>query len=152
MIFIGNKTNLDAHKRVKLLESIPNLKWIGNTHTRKEERNKILDEQERMYQRSRYALSVSHYNGKRGYTSNRLFNICGSGGLAVVQYFDGLLDLYNEAEVIMFEELDGLKQQLEIYDNQPEWRLRMRFNAWNRTRNEHTWAKRYETLLGDICC
>lgn len=87
------------------------------------------------------------------YQSDRLFNICGTGGFAITPYIKGIEDLYEvDKEVVTytFGNFDQLREKIDYYLAHPAERHDIRIAGYLRTKRDHTYMNRWETILNEI--
>jgi hypothetical protein len=87
------------------------------------------------------------------YQSDRLFNICAAGALAITPYITGLEDLYViDREVVTYEfgNWDQLRSKIDYYLANPAERNDIRIAGYLRTKQDHTYLRRWETILETV--
>jgi hypothetical protein len=90
-------------------------------------------------------VSVSATWEVDGYTSIRLFNACGGGSVVLVEWFEGLDDLYPAEAAVVFDDSEDLKEAVAGLAKLPRALVRRR--AVEHTYRHHTWDDRVEELL-----
>lgn len=100
-----------------------------------------------VYLSARAAISMSIRNDLRCYTSDRLFRILGSGGVALVERFAGMEDLgLNSENCIAWSGYDELLGAVRLACSTNL--IHMRQAAVDLARTKHTWDVRIRELLG----
>lgn len=78
----------------------------------------------------------------------RVFEVPGAGGFLMTEFAEGLDSFYRIGdEVAVFDGIPDLAEKIEHYIAHPEERDRMAMAGYIRTRNEHTYEKRFGNLL-----
>ena len=153
IIFIGAKDvrgRAFGQERLNIIEQIRKkeipLFACGDVWDR-EHRKNVMEVQPHLYSKYQFALSINSVtNSLEKYTSNRLFNICGAGGIALVKRFDGLDSFYEEGKhIFAFDNVDELKHIFNKYKNADL--SKMRHDAWWHTMRNHTWLQRVEEMV-----
>ncbi len=70
------------------------------------------------------------------YSSDRVAHVMGNGALALISDQFGLQDLYGKDEVVFFEELGDLVEQVEFYKKNPKARMAIAKKGWEKAHNE----------------
>lgn len=117
VLFIGNNSSKFYHyNRREILETIGNnfkLKIISG--------EKTSFDQNMLYKKTKFNLSISV--PLNTVTSNRLYNILASGGLALVSWFPGIENLFkNKKHLIWFREAEEAVELIKYYQNHEEER------------------------------
>lgn len=86
------------------------------------------------------------------YSSDRLFEVCGRGGFLIYPKIYGLSDFYSPSQVVFYplQDFDSLRKEIDYYLNADEERNEVRQNAYLRTKSEHTYTHRLQTILQTI--
>lgn len=87
------------------------------------------------------------------YSSDRLFETAGRGGCLIYPMIEGLSSFYDPLKEVQFYGLNNfghLKSCIDGLLNDEEVRKSMRVNAFERTKREHTYRHRLETILKTI--
>jgi hypothetical protein len=109
VLFIGNNSTRWHSNRKILLDGIAEnfkLKIISGERT--------TEDQSFLYRNSKFNLSISL--PMHSVTSNRLYNILSSGGFALVSWFPGIEDLFeNHKHLVWFKKLKEAKKMIEFY-------------------------------------
>lgn len=88
------------------------------------------------------------------YSSDRLFEVAGRGGFLIYPYIKGLETFYEHMNEICFyqyrQDFTDLKSWIDLLLADPYTRERCTFAALNRTRSEHTYRHRMQTILETI--
>lgn len=86
------------------------------------------------------------------YSSDRLFEVTGRGGCLIYPFIPGLRDFFHPNEVPMytFNDFSDLKSTIDFYLNHDTFRDEVKINGCNRTKREHTYTHRLQTLLGTL--
>jgi len=123
--------------------------YIGNARDNLELKKSHYTNMATLYQNHGFCLSFNNYlQGIDSYTSNRLFNICGSGGLAIVKRFPNIEEFYQpEVDVVTFGDFDEFMNKYEFYAENPDLCEKIRLNSWLRTMQAHTYTHRLLEML-----
>ena len=113
------------------------------------------DMMNRVYSSSRVAIGDSLCIGFNYpfYQSDRLFNICGAGALAITPYIQGIEELYEinrEIVTYQFGNFDELKLKIDYYLANPAERNDIRIRGYLRTKRNHTYLTRWKTILETV--
>jgi hypothetical protein len=87
------------------------------------------------------------------YFSDRLFEVTGRGGFMIFPYIKGVEDYFRNMDEIAlynYNDFEGLSAMIDNYLVKDEIREAMRFTAFERTKNEHTYTHRLKTILNTI--
>jgi hypothetical protein len=109
----------------------------------------------RVYSSSRVAIGDSLCIGFNYpfYQSDRLFNICGAGALAITPYIQGIEDVFDiDKEIVTyeFENFAALRRKIDYYLEHDDEREAIRRAGHERTKRDHTYKKRWETILATV--
>jgi hypothetical protein len=88
------------------------------------------------------------------YSSDRLFEVCGRGGFLIYPRIEGLETMYDpktEVAFYPFGNFEMLKAMIEFYLDDGVVRDRIRLNAFERTKREHTYKHRLQFILDTLC-
>ncbi len=113
------------------------------------------DKLNRIYAKSKIAIgdSLNLNFDYPYYTSDRLFESTGRGGFTIYPDIKGLRDLFVDKEEIVFYEhgnFKDLKNKIEYYLEHNEEREKIRLSGHERTKREHTYVHRWQTILGEL--
>lgn len=107
-------------------------------------------EKAEVFRRARVVLNNLHPAEYAG-VNCRLFEACGSGGLAMTEFRSGLPDLFEPGrEVDVFASFDELREKLEWYLADPEHGRAIADAAADRGHAEHTYEHRLSAILEDL--
>jgi hypothetical protein len=86
------------------------------------------------------------------YLSDRVFETTGRGGFIIHPYIKGIRELFTDDELVTydfnnFEQLQGL---IDYYLEHDEEREAIRTKGWQRTKLEHTYTKRLQTIINTL--
>jgi glycosyltransferase involved in cell wall biosynthesis len=86
------------------------------------------------------------------YTSDRLFESTGRGGFTIYPRIVGLEKYFNDNEIVWYEHgnFDDLKSKIDYYLKHDEERENIRFAGHERTKNEHTYLNRWQSILEEL--
>lgn len=109
----------------------------------------------RIYARSKIAIgdSLNINFSYPYYSSDRLFESTGRGGFTIYPDITGLDQFFEDGKEIAFYphgNLDKLKEKIDYYLDNDEEREQIRFAGHQRTKNEHTYAHRWETIINKL--
>lgn len=108
----------------------------------------------RMYAKSKIAVGDSLNIGFNYpyYTSDRLFESTGRGGFTIYPKIKGLDKYFEDDEVVFYEHgnFEDLKSKIDKYLEDDKTREQIRQKGHNRTKNEHTYKHRWQTILEQI--
>lgn len=85
-----------------------------------------------------------------GYWSDRIYETTGRGGFIIHPEIDGLetqFEYGKEIETYKFGDFEGLKKKIDYYLEHDDEREAIRKAGFERTKNEHTYAKRWEHII-----
>ena len=103
-----------------------------------------------VFRRARVVLNNLHPAEYAG-VNCRLFEVCGSGGLALTEVRPGLTDLFEPGrELDTFRSFDELKHKLESYLADPKRGRAIADAGAQRARSDHTYEHRLTTILEDL--
>jgi len=112
------------------------------------------DEIVRIYNTSRININLHSSSYHKGinpfgdFVNPRTFEIMSCGGFQLVDRRSGLDGLFEEGEeVVIFDDLNDLRQKIEHYLKNPEEAYRISENGRNRVITDHTYEKRMEEML-----
>lgn len=95
--------------------------------------------------------SSSHLPGvdpEGDFVNPRVFDIAAAGGFQLVDRRSLLGDLFVEGvELVIFNDIDQMREQLEYYRHHPEERREIAAAGYRRVQADHTYARRMEQLL-----
>lgn len=102
-----------------------------------------------IYNTAPFSLAISP--NKKGYTSNRLYNILSSGGFCLTRYFEGIEDLFeNHKHLCWFKTPEEAKEIVDYYyDNLDKYET-IKKNGKDEYERKHTAKHRLETILSHI--
>jgi hypothetical protein len=109
----------------------------------------------RIYAKSKVAIGDSlniNFNYPY-YTSDRLFESTGRGGFTIYPRIKGLDEYFEDGKEIIFYEhgnLEDLKQKIDYYILDGLTREKIRVAGHERTKKEHTYVHRWETILKEL--
>ncbi len=136
-----------------LVAAIPNTAILGNGWQRVGIKSKHTSEQHganaERYRMSKLALSISQASHLWGYTSDRLYNICGTGCAALVQRFAGMEahGFIDGVTCIVWATFDEAVAQAKYYIAHDEERERIGEAGRQLVHTRHTWGSRVESLF-----
>jgi hypothetical protein len=87
------------------------------------------------------------------YFSDRIFNQQGSASFTIAPYIRGIEDLYEigkEIVTFQFGNFDDLKHKIDYYLAHPKERNDIRIAGYLRTKKDHTYRSRMQTILSTI--
>jgi hypothetical protein len=87
------------------------------------------------------------------YTSDRLFESTGRGGFTIYPCIKGLEEYFEDGKEIVFYEhgnLQDLKEKIDYYIINNDERESIRFAGHERTKREHTYKHRWQTILEEL--
>lgn len=86
------------------------------------------------------------------YSSDRLFEVTGRGGFLIYPNIPGLRDFFEPEEVQFynFNDFDQLKHLIDLYLKDSWERDCMREAGFERTKSQHTYTHRLQTLIGTV--
>jgi spore maturation protein CgeB len=135
LLFVGSQGDTAYHRDRKPLLRELGAQVFNGFH--REERIVLEEQSPELYRRARYCLAVSP--PAPGYNSLRLYNILAAGGFALVRYFPGLEDLFEEGRHLAgFEASEEALEVMDDYDADPEEYERIRWAGWRRAQALHT--------------
>lgn len=112
------------------------------------------DRLNRMYARSKIAVgdSLNINFSYPYYTSDRLFESTGRGGFTIYPDIVGLNEYFNPNEVVFYEHgnLYDLKSKIDQFLLDNHYREQIRINGHERTKREHTYKHRWQTILNEV--
>lgn len=88
-----------------------------------------------------------------GYWSDRIYETTGRGGFIIHPEIDGLekeFEYGKEIATYKFGDMDGLFSQIDHYLNNPEEREAIRKAGFEKTKNNYTYAKRWEHIIKEV--
>lgn len=110
----------------------------------------VRTEKANAFRRARVVLNNLHPAEYAG-VNCRLFEACGSGGLAMTEIRSGLTDVFEPGrELETFESFDELKNKLEWYLADPERGRAIADAGAKRAHAEHTYEHRLSAVLEDL--
>jgi spore maturation protein CgeB len=78
----------------------------------------------------------------------RVFEVPGYGGFLMTENANNLENFYRPGkEIVLFEDIDSLEKNIRFFLKHPEQRDQIARAGHTRTRQEHTYDRRFETLL-----
>lgn len=111
-------------------------------------REGLTKDQKYLYSMSPVSLSISL--PVQGYTSNRLYNILSSNGFALVNWFPGIENLFeNKKHLVWFKTPQEARELSSYYLARPEEAARIRNWGTKLYRSRDTAAHRLDYMLGD---
>lgn len=87
------------------------------------------------------------------YISDRIFEITGRGGFLIMPHIEGIDDLFEDGKEIVTYEYGDFKQLeylIDYYLEHDAERERIRKAGFERTKRDHTYANRWDTILGEL--
>ena len=112
------------------------------------------DEIVRIYNSSRININLHSSSYHKGinpfgdFVNPRTFEIMSCGGFQLVDRRSGLDELFEEGEeVVIFDDLNDLRQKIDHYLKNPEEANRIAENGRGRVIRDHTYEKRMEEML-----
>ncbi len=141
IVHIGALDKNFHQNRIDILEKLPNVKQINEFDRKK--RAEVVSKQWGIYGSSDFSLSVSPQ--VEGYTSDRLFHIMGSGGVALSYNPGGLNHLKDYA--LWFKTIDEAKELLET---PKEERDKIKKRAFDYCQSNHTYKDRIIHILENL--
>jgi hypothetical protein len=108
-----------------------------------------------VYSKSKIAIGDTLCRGFKypHYFSDRLFESTGRGAFTIFPYIKGLEDLFEiDKEIVTyeFENFAELRRKIDHYLNNDEEREAIRRAGHERTKRDHTYLKRWETILATV--
>ena len=142
VLFIGNNSSKIYHyNRTEILETIENnfkLKIISG--------EKTSFDQNMLYKNTKFNLSISAPLST--VTSNRLYNILASGGFAVVSWFPGIENLFeNHKHLIWFKDVEEAIELIRYYQNHEEERQEIAKTGNKLYLEKHTAKCRIDNMI-----
>jgi spore maturation protein CgeB len=114
------------------------------------------DEVANVYRRSRISLNFSDAGHRTigrprdRQIKARIFEVTGAGGFLLTENVDGLSDNFQLGrEIDVFTDLDGLAEKIRLYLAHPELRDSIAQAGHLRTHAEHTYTRRFASLLAE---
>jgi spore maturation protein CgeB len=109
----------------------------------------LTKDQKWLYFASPISLSISL--PVPGYTSNRLYNILSSEGFALVNWFPGISELFeNEKHLVWFKSPEEARELVRFYLDRPYERDRIREEGHRLYVEKHTGAARIDAMLEKV--
>jgi spore maturation protein CgeB len=109
-------------------------------------------EKAKTFRAAKIVLNSNHYSEIWG-VNKRTFEAAGCGAFQIVDNLPGLEGLFEKGkEIVVFDDLQDLKEKIEYYIHHPEERREISNRACRRTHDEHTYEKRLERLLNIAGC
>ena len=158
VIFVGSKRYHHEHKyRAELIDFLRRMYGkrflhVGGDGDTGTVRGNDLN---RIYAKSKIAVGDSlniDFNYPY-YTSDRLFESTGRGGFTIYPRITGLEEYFIDGEEIVFYEhgnLEDLKSKIDKYLDDNSTRELIRLNGHERTKQEHTYAHRWASILKEL--
>lgn len=87
------------------------------------------------------------------YWSDRIYETTGRGGFIIHPEIEGLetqFEYGKEIATYKFGDFEGLKKTIDYYLTHDDEREAIREAGFNRTKNDHTYAKRWETIIKEV--
>ena len=87
------------------------------------------------------------------YSSDRLFESTGRGAFVIYPRIKGLETFFRDGKEVVFYEFNNfvdLKEKIDYYLEHEEEREEIRMAGFERTKNEHTYIHRWQTILKEI--
>jgi glycosyl transferase family 1 len=87
------------------------------------------------------------------YWSDRLYETTGRGGFMIFPYIEGIekeFRLDEELVTYKFGDFDELREKINYYLENDEEREKIRKAGFERTKKDHTYAKRWETIIREV--
>jgi glycosyltransferase involved in cell wall biosynthesis len=158
VIFVGSKRYHHEHKyRAELIDFLKRIYGkrflhVGGDGDTGTVRGNDLN---RIYAKSKIAVGDSlniDFNYPY-YTSDRLFESTGRGGFTIYPRIKGLEEYFIDGKEIVFYEhgnLEDLKSKIDKYLDDNSTRELIRLNGHKRTKQEHTYAHRWASILKEL--
>jgi hypothetical protein len=113
------------------------------------------DDLNRLYADTRIAIGDTLSKGFNypHYFSDRLFESTGRGAFTIFPYIEGMEDLFEiDKEIVTyeFENFAELRRKIDYYITHNEEREAIRRAGHERTKRDHTYKKRWETILATV--
>lgn len=153
-------------------KEIHDLVFLGRRQrddTRYDERNMVLDglgesldfleasnivsvtDVHQFYQQSKIAVGVSWNNSAYLYTSDRVFNILGSGCFCLHFYFSGIERLFeNGKHLVWFKNMTDGVSLVQYYLRFSDKREEIAYNGYNLVRQKHSYTARVKNIIDII--
>lgn len=87
------------------------------------------------------------------YWSDRIYETTGRGGVIVHPYIKGLEEEFTDRQDLLFYQygdFDDLKTKIDELLKDDEYREKLRRNGFERTKNEHTYTQRLQTIIDTV--
>lgn len=158
VIFVGSKNyHPEWPWRPKLIQWLKDTYGSRFTHVGGDGDTGTLrgDDLNRVYAGSKVAVGDTlcvDYTYPR-YASDRLFECPGRGGFNLFPYIEGISDWFTEDQEIAFYEygdFDGLKRSIDYYLTHDDVREQIRLAGHERAKAEHTYQRRWNTILDTV--
>jgi hypothetical protein len=149
IVFIGTAylTKLWSYRR-EFLSKIPVQVYAGG---QRKERVAISDQAGKLYRSYHFCLATSP--SVPGLQSDRLFVIMACGGLALVDWFDGVDRVFTPGKHILTfntHDSDDAKRVVKRYMGQPELCEQIRMNGWKLQQSRHTTGHRILNMVDNL--
>jgi spore maturation protein CgeB len=107
------------------------------------------DDVPKIMRNSVISLNFANSRGRRNQIKARTFEVPGAGGFLLTEPAPFLENWYApDLEIAVFRSDRELVQKIEFYLSQPDIRDRIAAAGFERTRNDHTYEKRLQHVLG----
>lgn len=145
VLFIGHVSSDKYHKdRMEIMKKIGKKHDVCWIH-----KGKYTPDQMYLYNNTKFNLSISI--PKKGYTSNRTYNILSSGGFCLIRYFPGIEDLFkNHKHLVWFKTVKEAIELIDYYKKHEKERQQIAKNGYELYKEKHTPRHRLENIM-DIC-
>jgi hypothetical protein len=121
-----------------------------NTHFGLEEPQVVLNSNQliNFYQKCKIIIGASWINDKYLYSSDRVFNVLGAGGVYLMQYFPGAEKIFtNKKHLLWFKtKREGIALAKEYLDN-PTARFKVATEGYDLVKSKHTYKHRVENVI-----
>lgn len=146
--FLGRRQKNDKRyrQRNKILDSFK--EKFGLYESNKE---LALEDQIDFYQKCKIIIGSSWKNNVYLYSSDRIFNVLGSGSFYLCSYFPGIEKLFkNHYHLVWFKNINEGHKIASYYLKHDEEREKIAYNGYNLVKNKHTYKKRIQNVLDII--
>lgn len=86
---------------------------------------------------AKMGLNYSRRNDVHLYTSNRIIQLAGNGILTFSPKVPGMECIYNDNEIVYFDDIDDLFEKVKFYYKNDDARKEIAENGWKRTHNSY---------------
>jgi hypothetical protein len=103
----------------------------------------------KLYRLSKVNLNITSV--RRGRTTNRPFDVCGSGGFLLTDNTPEIGDFFEiDREICVYRDIEDLREKIRWYIKHPEERNEISRRGRERVLKEHTLEERFKTLLDKV--